>query len=280
MFSTKERQIREAGIAGQTPPGAKPNNRVEMKDGLFSMFMAYTGLQGQHAEVFGLSKEVGGISVLFVPSCCRLDLVNRTTVLDAAAIPLTNMMNTDNKVRSFYQSLTTRGIMQVRVTDEELRAWKSILPALAERCRIWKHTSNCEYASKGEVPINEGLEDGHTPLCLCGIGKFPAGYLKGLKLNNLEHVLKRYATRVAISPFFAVPYVEDCFLAGLSLPASKSPTSTAEGGCGNCGRERRRDAGLGEGKLMVCSKCKQRRYCSAECQRADWRSHKRMCSSA
>lgn len=280
MFSTKERQIREAGLAGHILPGTKLNNQVEMKEGLFSMFVAFTGLQGQHASVFGLSKEVGGINVLFLPSCLRLDLVNRTVVLDIAAIPSTNTMSADNKVRSFSQSLTSRGVMQIRVSDEELRCWKSVLPALAERCRLWKHTSNCEYANKGGVPIHKGLDDGHSPLCSCGIGKFPAAYLRHLKLNNLEHVLKRYATRVAVSPFFAVPYVEDCFLAGLSVPEIQLPRSIIEVGCGKCGRAKKKGANFSEGKLLVCSRCKKRKYCSVECQRADWKSHKEFCSSA
>ncbi|KAJ9653116.1 hypothetical protein H2198_007666 [Neophaeococcomyces mojaviensis] len=279
MFSTKERQIREAGIAGRIPPGTKPNNRVEMKEGLFSMLMAFTDLQGQHASIFGLSKEVGGINVLLLPSCLRLDLINRTVVLDVAAVPLTNVMNGDAKVRSFYENLTSKGVMQIRVSDEELRCWKSVLPAFAERCRFWKHTPNCEYVKKGEVPINKGLDDGHSPLCSCGIGKFPATYLRNLKLNNLEHVLRRYATRVAISPLFAAPYVEDCFLAGMTLPVNHMPASAREVGCGNCGRAKRKDADSGKEELLVCSRCKKRKYCSAECQKADWKSHRGSCSS-
>ena len=31
------------------------------------------------------------------------------------------------------------------------------------------------------------------------------------------------------------------------------------------------------GKLYLCSRCKSQRYCSVECQRKDWRKHKKRC---
>eukprot|EP01113_Clastostelium_recurvatum_P004294 TRINITY_DN11892_c0_g1_i1.p1 TRINITY_DN11892_c0_g1~~TRINITY_DN11892_c0_g1_i1.p1 ORF type:complete len:158 (+),score=15.53 TRINITY_DN11892_c0_g1_i1:140-613(+) len=36
-------------------------------------------------------------------------------------------------------------------------------------------------------------------------------------------------------------------------------------------------AGAGGTSLSWCSRCKDVRYCSAECQRADWKSHKQFC---
>lgn len=46
MFSSRERKIREANEAGRIPIGLAPDVRVDFKDGLFSMFMHYSGLQG------------------------------------------------------------------------------------------------------------------------------------------------------------------------------------------------------------------------------------------
>lgn len=284
MFSTRERQVREDDLADSGAAETKPNMRVEMKDGLFSMLMNYTGLQGQHCQIFGLAKAIGGINVLFFPSCLRLDLINRTVVLDAAVVPLTNAMNADKKVRAFYQNLTSLGVMQIKVSDEELRCWKSVLPALAERCRIWRHSSTCEYAKAGAVPVSEGLNDGHSPICSCGVGKFPVGYLQNLKIGNLQHVLKQYATRIALSPMFPIPYVEDCF----TVPPlrQKAQTATTETqvtvgssvGCSNCGREKKKNACSSGEALLVCAKCKKAKYCSAECQKTDWKRHKGGCS--
>ena len=276
MFSTRERQIRDDGIANRVSPDTKSNIRLEMKDGLFSILMSYTGLQGHCSSNFGLSKAVGGINVLLLPSCLRLDIINRTVVLDVAAIPLTNKMNADKKVRAFYQSLQDQGVMQINVSDEELRCWKSVLPAFVERCRLWKHILDCEYASKGEIPVTKGLEDGRSPICSCGIGKFPIDYLKDSKLNNIEYMLRRYATRAAISPIFAVPYVEDCFLTGSPDPEAQPPTSITQTVCGNCGRAKRADV-ISEGELLVCSRCRRMKYCSKDCQKAHWKSHKGSC---
>ncbi|KAH7067377.1 hypothetical protein BKA63DRAFT_116932 [Paraphoma chrysanthemicola] len=46
-----------------------------------------------------------------------------------------------------------------------------------------------------------------------------------------------------------------------------------EGVCGNCGRRE------GERKLALCKRCKGVRYCSVECQKVDWRGHKKGCKA-
>lgn len=43
--------------------------------------------------------------------------------------------------------------------------------------------------------------------------------------------------------------------------------------CGNCGK-----VSWTEGtKLSVCARCKHEKYCSPDCQRAQWRNHKQVC---
>ena len=44
-----------------------------------------------------------------------------------------------------------------------------------------------------------------------------------------------------------------------------------EGNCGNCGRA------PSEKKFATCAKCKSVRYCSQECQKVDWKGHKKVC---
>lgn len=46
--------------------------------------------------------------------------------------------------------------------------------------------------------------------------------------------------------------------------------------CGGCGAKQRRD---GE-ELDECSKCHKRRYCSRQCQKDDWKTHKTVCKVA
>src|SRR5205823_12136927 len=71
---------------------------------------------------------------------------------------------------------------------------------------------SCEYLLTGKIPPSKGLEDAHTPLCSCGNGQLPQKFMGDLRLPHLEYVLQKYATRIAISPIFTVPFVEDCFL--------------------------------------------------------------------
>lgn len=43
--------------------------------------------------------------------------------------------------------------------------------------------------------------------------------------------------------------------------------------CGACGAEKKADGGA----LMACSKCRKRHYCSAKCQKEEWKEHKKYC---
>ena len=45
--------------------------------------------------------------------------------------------------------------------------------------------------------------------------------------------------------------------------------------CASCGVEERN----GGGELLQCAKCKQRKYCSTECQKAHWKYHKLVCKT-
>lgn len=285
MFSSRERKLSEGGMSDQGPSDLQKDSRVDFKDGLFSLFMHFTGLQGEQASAFGLHKAgAGGVHVLLFVSALKLDIANRTVLLDTAVIPLSHKMMEDSQVQNFLGGLlSAKKLCSVNVTDEELRIWKHILPALAERCRTWEHKpASCEYLLKGEIPLPEGLQDGHTPLCSCGIGKIPHKFLGDLKLRHLEYVLQKYATRIAISPVFAVPYVEDCFL--LDIPRgiggnldSELPLLARRPQCNACGSDKRKEPNATSQSLLTCTRCKLARYCSKECQRADWKNHKMGC---
>ncbi|CAG8976421.1 hypothetical protein HYALB_00008546 [Hymenoscyphus albidus] len=59
----------------------------------------------------------------------------------------------------------------------------------------------------------------------------------------------------------------------IKAPASVPQTNTDSAVCSLCntGEDKLTE------KLKICSKCKTTRYCSAECQRADWKAHKLTC---
>jgi hypothetical protein len=47
-----------------------------------------------------------------------------------------------------------------------------------------------------------------------------------------------------------------------------------EGDCVNCGRKSQ-----GEKAFMTCARCKKARYCSQECQKVDWKMHRKVCKA-
>ncbi|KAI4649646.1 hypothetical protein J4E93_003966 [Alternaria ventricosa] len=66
---------------------------------------------------------------------------------------------------------------------------------------------------------------------------------------------------------------------GMKVPAlaavlKKGKGPRKEGDCTNCGR------GPKDGKVFsACGKCKKARYCSQECQKVDWKGHKKVCKA-
>lgn len=56
------------------------------------------------------------------------------------------------------------------------------------------------------------------------------------------------------------------------LREGKAPRG--EGECANCGR-----ISNGEKAFAACARCKRSRYCSQDCQRVDWKTHKKSCKA-
>lgn len=211
MWSEREKALRLASMGLHDP--LAPDLRVNFKDGLFSMFMRFTGAhdgvqQVEKGRIFGISDpKNGGIHILVVVSALRLDGANGTIVLDAAAIPLTPTVA--SRTGPWVSSLG-EGVVSVIVDEEELKLWKRLLPAYAERCRTWSHKKSCEYARENSIPLS--LEFGKSSLCSCGNGVFPSNFMQDPNTKKdlpKWNTVAKYATRVAISPAFSVPMVEE-----------------------------------------------------------------------
>ncbi len=263
MLSSRERHLREKCIESST--AIQKDARINLKDSLFSLFMHYSGLQGQQARVFGIDNpDHGGVHTLIFVSCLRLDLANHTVVLDVAILPLHNPLMP--KIRPFLEQLVESGLCNVRADSDELRLWKEIIPACVERCREWEHRPSCAYLSKSRIPLS--VEPGQNPICSCGEGTLPPSYSFDLPRWDLA---AKYAVRAAISPSFSVPFVEQSF-EGKKIA---EPAALSETGCRFCGKGKPGDGGKG---LLKCARCQAVRYCSVECQRGDWKEHKKVCA--
>ncbi|MCJ1398443.1 hypothetical protein MMC11_001642 [Xylographa trunciseda] len=211
MMSSRERHLRERSIASST--ANQKDARVDLKNSLFSMFMHFSGLQGQQARIFGINNpDQGGVHVLVLVSCLRLDLANHTVVLDAAILPLHYSLMA--KIEPFLGKLTQMGLCNIIVNNDELRLWKQMLPAWVERCRQWEHRSSCEYLIASKIPLS--LENGESPLCSCGDGSLPSKYAFDIPKWNLaaKYAVVDLAVRTALTAAAKgccyVPGVKSC----------------------------------------------------------------------
>ncbi|KAI0630927.1 hypothetical protein C8Q77DRAFT_172371 [Trametes polyzona] len=246
MLSTRERQLRRKRRADAL---------MFVKDTIHAIFMRSTGVQGGPARrVFALRDEkTNNCDTVFFIADVRYDLHCHTMVCDGYVLPLTDDIMF--KIRNFFGELVISGdIENVTVFEGEMQAWKQLVPAFVERCRTWEHNDDCEYLRRQQVPLSLDMEV--DPLCGCG---------RGWEVDALRKVEQwrkyaPYVTRLAISPLFAVSYLETVV---------RDPDAHK---CSVC-------RGRGKPKLKACTGCMKVRYCSQACQKKDWPRHKTQCKA-
>ncbi|EDR12675.1 uncharacterized protein LACBIDRAFT_311356 [Laccaria bicolor S238N-H82] len=124
--------------------------------------------------------------------------------MDACVLPLTHSI----------MPLITPGLrkitnlQQVVTLEDEVTAWKQLLPAFAERCRTWKHTE--------------------SPLCGCGQGK----NLGPFSQTSAWKDFAPFVTRIALAPLFSTSFVNNPLSS--KLETSNSDT-IGEDRCKHCG---------------------------------------------
>ena len=248
-------------MAGQEQP---PRDTKDHTDTLLNVTTTIRAIVSEflgsgRALVFALHTNNDVDTLIFV-TAFRLDLASHGFVMDAQVVTpskhVDKVMDVLTAIRPELRYIKFYG-------EEEAAAWKQLLPAFAERCRTWKHGRNCEYLAGRKIPL--ALKSNEDPLCSCGKGK---DVTPEFRKEEAWKIAIPYVTRIAIGPLHGVPYAEDVrpIVAGLEVPKPPKP----EKRCQKCG-------GPGKPKLLVCSVCKGVSYCSADCQKADWKAHKRAC---
>ncbi|EIW80766.1 hypothetical protein CONPUDRAFT_125629 [Coniophora puteana RWD-64-598 SS2] len=243
----------------QQPENDARRAMVALKQSLHDILLGAAGTDGKLAPcVIGLDHpSVGCYTLIFVASL-RLDLSSHTIVADSWVVPLNE--------RLVSQLASALGAIVPDVghfTTEQgaMELWKHLLPAVTERCRTWEHKPDCEYQRNATIPLTLVVDE--IPICSCGRGigatEVPA-FRKGP-----WRAFAPYATRAALSPLFAVSYLES--VGGLVMDMKLGESTE---GCSACG-------GPGKPTLLICGRCKTARYCSTECQHKDWKNHKSMC---
>lgn len=254
-MTDRERFLRERDI--------RTDNLTNVKTTIHAILVNAAGIQKcQSQKVFGLHFKGNTDTIIFIPTL-RFDLASHTLVADAYVLPLN-----EDRLRKVEKTLAAivQQMCEVELYGDEVASWKRLLPALAERCRTWKHGPNCEFLAKKKIPLS--LEHENDPLCSCGKGKdISAAFRKQKKWESATP----FVTRIAIGPIFGVPYVESVgdFASNMARMTESQPENKKLG-CAGCG-------GPGKPKLLVCGACKKISYCSSECQKEDWKKHKSVC---
>jgi hypothetical protein len=242
-LTDRERALRERDIRTDT--------LTNLKATIHAILVGAAGIQERKSRIFGLNVKGNIDTVIFVPTL-RFDLASHTLVADAYVLPLN--WERLRKVEKTLMEIIGE-LLHVELWGDEVAVWKRFLPALAERCRTWKHGPNCEFLAEKTIPLS--LEHENDPLCSCGKGKdIGAAFTKEEKWASAAP----FVTRIAIGPIFGVPYVEG--IGGFKGPATQR--------CAHCG-------GPGKPKLLDCGGCKSISYCSVGCQKGDWKKHKPTC---
>jgi hypothetical protein len=238
--------------------------------------------------------------ILFVKGLC-LDSISHSIVAEAYALPVSNVINVRH-LATEVQKLNWKS-PTVEILTDQFELWTRALMAMAERCRDWEHKESCEWTKEGLQSVGSMK----SSFCSCGVGKVGDDFKK-----SQWREFSGYVTRVAITPIFAVPYLEPARATSAAgnqqntsyfenpmsnaLPRSRVPRGdvgkTRAGGidfgeaikdtvqnASKVGAEHK-CATCGKEGRKKCSRCEKIYYCSKECQAKDWTKHKAVCKKS
>ncbi|KAI0338023.1 hypothetical protein BDW22DRAFT_823484 [Trametopsis cervina] len=253
----------------------------EVKHTIMDLFRHVLDLKGEKIRtcVFGLPHASGeGIRTIIFVEKVVLDLASHSIIADGYVLPVRPSL-LKNRRREL-GALEAKAIARFACTKEEITEWEHLIPAFVERCRDWDHKDNCAYS--GQTTTSLAAQEGEISICDCGRGKVSPSF----RTRKEWAPFAPYVTRIAISPLFAVSYLEDVgkqFRDSFkevdkegTLPTNRlanQPKQIVK--CYNCDRALPRDK-----PILRCSKCKKATYCDQTCQTADWKKHKKECAAA
>ena len=145
----------------------------------------------------------------------------------------------------------------------EFEVWRMLLPGLVERARqSYLHTAECIYSKPEDVRL--------TNLCDCARGKdLPPDFeacVRAVEVAlDVKTSIQSLFYRAALSPLYVPAETSSMTPYKKSAVAPMNDASQ----CAWCGNK---------SATLRCSRCRNARYCSKDCQRKHWKSHKPFCS--
>ena len=248
MFPGRDTQLTFANSGSQSI--------LKFKRTLFYIFERICNTQDRVFELTATSTSIPFL--VFYVSALYLDDSTDNVVAEAFAI----VVDQPTKVG---KSIASKAV-KLSLGEEDARLWKVALPAMAERCRKGVHDVGCLYSVEGAM-----RHDGVKEICNCGLGECPDELTK----HPMWRHFKQFTTRIAISPIFDPPYVEN---------AAPAPNNSANDKEIQVESEDKKEQvtkcsgnGCTETGTKQCSACLQVSYCSKSCQREDWKRHRNLC---
>ncbi|GMI19343.1 hypothetical protein TeGR_g5791 [Tetraparma gracilis] len=143
---------------------------------------------------------------------------------------------------------------------------------------------------EGEARYNGGGCVLYTDSC-DGLGMVAGGEIemkKGWRYTQLVEFVEGGAEEEATRIVSALSEIKEIVTAlGMEIPVLERlkglrHVKEALGyvGCWHCGKTTTQLKAEGGGNMKTCGRCKKAKYCSAECSRANWKSHKKWCQQA